>query len=84
MADYKLSQERIDGVLVQRAGVIRLSDGAWIPDSPMNMDWVDYQAWLAVPNTPEAADTPPLPLVQMDIPEEIDDIKTRLDDLERT
>lgn len=80
---YKLSQERIDDVLVQRAGVIRLSDGAWIPDDPMNMDWVEYQAWLAVPNTPEAADTPPFPVTGMDVEVEIVDIKTRLDDLER-
>lgn len=51
---YKL----LDG----RQAVIRLADGATIPPDPRNRHWQDYQGWLALGNTPEAADpgrTPP-------------------------
>lgn len=39
-------------------GVLRLADMASIPDSPLNADWQDYQAWLALDNTPAPADVP--------------------------
>ena len=39
-------------------GVIREADHAFIPDDPNNRDWVAYQKWLAVPNSPDPSATP--------------------------
>lgn len=39
--------------------VIRLSDGAFIPNDSGNRDWKAFQEWLLVPNVPLAADLPP-------------------------
>lgn len=54
-------------------GVQRLSDGAFIPHDPRNMDWRDYQVWVAKGNMPEAADPPPAAPK-----DEIEEIKQRL------
>ena len=45
-------------------GVLRLDDGANIPDDPLNQDWIAYQAWLSQGNTPVAADPLPNPVAQ--------------------
>ena len=41
-----------------RSGVKRLADNACIPPASDNLDWVEYQKWLAVPNTPQPMDAP--------------------------
>lgn len=51
MSAYKLLKQ----------GVKRLADGACIPPSLDNLDWQQYQAWLAAGNTPDPADPDPSP-----------------------
>lgn len=36
-----------------RDGVVRLADGAFVPPDTRNVDWREYQSWLANGNTPE-------------------------------
>ena len=43
------------------ASIIRLSDGACIPFDPDNMDFVEYNKWLALGNQPLPPDEPTLP-----------------------
>lgn len=45
-------------------GVVRLIDGATIPDDPGNGDWQAYQEWLAAGNAPDPADPLPVPTYQ--------------------
>ena len=40
------------------AGIKRLSDGAFIPSNPSNVDWQEYLKWLAEGNVPLPAYTP--------------------------
>ncbi len=50
------------GYKLFKFGVRRLSDGAFIPQDDGNMDWREYQEWLAKGNQPEAADPDPVPV----------------------
>jgi hypothetical protein len=51
MSDYKLGS----------FGVIRVLDGANIPNDTKNSDWLKYLVWLAQGNTPDLADPAPIP-----------------------
>jgi hypothetical protein len=42
-------------------GVMRIVDGAFIPPDNKNLDWRDYQKWIADGNTPLPKDPDPLP-----------------------
>lgn len=42
-------------LLNETSGVLRLSDGAVVPDDPANLDWCVYQSWLQNGNTPAPA-----------------------------
>jgi hypothetical protein len=46
---------------IQTGGVLRLDDGAYIPNDPRNRDWREYQDWIAEGNTPLPIDPPPPP-----------------------
>lgn len=42
--------------LTRNAMIIRLSDGAFIPPDPKNIDYFHYMAWLTMGNIPESHD----------------------------
>ena len=43
---------------LQSTSILRLSDGASIPQDPANVDYAAYLAWVAKGNTPQPADVP--------------------------
>jgi hypothetical protein len=45
-----------------KQGVQRLIDGACIPPTTDNRDWLEYLKWLALGNTPQPADPDPVPI----------------------
>jgi hypothetical protein len=47
--------------LTTGTSIIRLSDGATIPNDPGNRDYREYLEWLEAGNTPEPAPAPPPP-----------------------
>ncbi len=42
-------------LIVNSSYVIRISDGAFIPNDSTNRDWLAYQTWLGLGNTPDPA-----------------------------
>jgi len=49
--------------LTQSDTILRLADNAFIPQDPANIDYKEYQDWLAEGNTPEPAPELPTPPV---------------------
>jgi len=43
---------------LQSTSILRLSDGASIPQDPANVDYSAYLAWVDAGNTPKPADIP--------------------------
>jgi hypothetical protein len=46
---------------INKDTIIRLSDNAFIPFDPANMDFVEYNKWLSEGNIPLPPDEPTLP-----------------------
>jgi hypothetical protein len=67
--------------LTDNTNIIRLSDGAFIPNDPANTDYAAYLEWVEEGNTPEAADVPPDPTYQENRVKEYPQIGDQLDAL---
>jgi len=48
--------------LTTSTSIIRLSDGAFIPNDLGNRDYREYLEWVEAGNTPEPAPEPPAPV----------------------
>lgn len=58
MADYK---QMIDPMTGQLSGtIVRVADGAFIPNDPANMDRAAYLAWCAAGHVPDPPDALPV------------------------
>lgn len=44
--------------LTNSTSILRLSDGAFIPSNPLNLDYEKYLGWLSDGNAPEPVDQP--------------------------
>lgn len=62
-------------------GVVRLSDGAYIPADPQNTDYAAYLTWLDAGNTPEPATLPEAPSLEDLV---VGTIQLRLDNFAKT
>ena len=51
--------------------IIRIADGASIPNDPANRDYVEYLAWVEAGNAPEPADPIPEPIPAPTLVEQI-------------
>ena len=49
--------------LTSGTGILRTSDGALIPADPANVDYQNYEAWVALGNTPDPAVVPAMPTI---------------------
>ena len=50
--------------LTNSTSIIRIADGANIPNDPQNTEYANYLVWLSEGNEPEPADIPPAPTYQ--------------------
>lgn len=66
--------------LTTKGFIRRLSDGAWIPPDPDNLDYQKYLKFVADGGTPEPADPDPVP-VQLTVEEKLELLGIKISDL---